>query len=95
MINFKTNQRRELRDQFRKYFSKEVQKAKRTFWKMKQKEIESFEYNNPKMFWKGLGKLGIGKERRQFIPIEVVLPNGEISTNEDVLQVWKMVSIRY
>ena len=75
---------------YRKYFSKEVQKARRQFWKRKQTEIESLENNNPKMFWKEIGKLGIGNDRRQFIPMEVMLPNGEISTNEeDVLREWK------
>ena len=93
MITCKTNQKRQLRGAFnsyRKYFSKEVQKGKRQFWKRKRTEIESLENNNPKMFWKEIGKLGIGKDRRQFIPMEVVLPNGEISTNEEeVLREWK------
>ena len=74
---------------YRKYFSKEIQKTKRLFWKRKQTELENLESNNPKMFWKEIGKLDIGKDRRQFIPMEVMLPNGEVSTNEDVLHVWK------
>ena len=42
------------------------------------------------MFWKEIGKLGIGKDRRQSIPMEVLLPDGSLSTKgEDVLRVWK------
>ena len=46
--------------------------------------------NNPKMFWKEIGKLCIGKDRRQIIPMEVLLPDGVLSIkDEDVLRVWK------
>ena len=56
MINCKANHRRQLRDNFRQYrkvFNREVQKAKRSYWRNKQTEIENLETNNPKMFWKG------------------------------------------
>ena len=85
MFNCKTNHRRELRDNFRHYrkvFNR-VQKAKRSFWRNKQSEIENFEMNNPKMFWKEIGKLGIGKGRRQSIRMEDLFPDGGLSTKDE------------
>ena len=93
MLKCKSNQRRELRDNFqsyRKYFSKRVQKAKRQYWQQKQLEIENLDSNKPKLFWKEIGKLGIGKDRRQQIPMEVKIENWQTSNDADeVLIVWK------
>ena len=74
----------------RKLFNKEVQKAKRKYWKAKQIEIENLETSDQKAFWKQIGKIGIGQERKKDIPDEATLENGEISNNiEAVLHVWK------
>ena len=85
--------KRTKRDEFlrhRKVFNREVQKAKRKFWRQKQNEIEQLETSDQKSFWKEIGKIGIGQERKKEIPCEVILPNGETSCNiEDVLEVWK------
>ena len=87
------NDKRKIRAEFltqRKLFNAEVQRAKRAHWKMKQVEIEELESTNPKRFWKEIGKIGIGQDRRKDIPMEVKLPNGDISTNvKDVMNVWK------
>ena len=74
----------------RKLFNREVQKAKRKFWKMKQIEIENLESSDQNSFWKDIGKIGVAKERKKDIPFEVKMANVEISNNpEDVMQVWK------
>ena len=75
---------------YRKMFNAEVQRAKRAFWKKKQTDIEELESTDSKMFWKEIGKIGISQDRRKEIPMEVKLPNGDISTNvSDILNVWK------
>ena len=48
------------------------------------------ETSDQKSFWKEIGKIGIGQERRKEIPCEVKLSNGEVSNKlGDVLDVWK------
>ena len=93
MLKSDVQSKRAKRDEFlryRKFFNKEVQKAKRKFWKQKQTEIEQLETSDQKSFWKEIGKIGIGQERRKDIPCEVKLSNGEVSNKlEDVLDVWK------
>ena len=66
-------------------FNREVQKAKRRFWKKKQVEIEQLETSDQKSFWKEIGRIGIGQERKKDIPTEVKLANGEVRCKpEDV-----------
>ncbi len=46
--------------------------------------------NDQTDFWKSFGKIGIGQCKKKFIPMEVVLDNGDISTNVcDVLSKWR------
>ena len=48
------------------------------------------ETSDQKSFWKEIGKIGIGQERKKEIPCEVKLINGEVSSKlDDVLEVWK------
>lgn len=76
--------------QNRKTFNRECQRTKRNFIKNKQVEIDNLDSGNSQQFWKEIGKIGIGKERRKYIPMEVVLPDGTISTHvNDVLETWK------
>ena len=93
MLKSDIKSKRTKRDEFlrqRKVFNREVQKAKRKFWKQKQMEIEQLETSDQKSFWKEIGKIGVGQERRKEIPCEVKLSNGEVSCKiEDVLDVWK------
>ncbi|CAG2213498.1 unnamed protein product [Mytilus edulis] len=45
---------------------------------------------NPKEFWRKIGKIGVGSERQNYIPMEVKLDNGHISSDKDeVLNKWK------
>ena len=93
MLKAEANSKRIKREDFlrqRKLFNKEVQRAKRKYLKAKQIEIENLETSDQKEFWKQIGKIGIGQERKKDIPNELNLENGEISNNiEDVLHVWK------
>ena len=93
MLKAEANSKRIKREDFlrqRKLFNKEVQRAKRKYWKAKQIEIENSETSDQKAYWKQIGKIGIGQEREKDIPNEVKLDYGVISTNiEDVLHVWK------
>ena len=73
----------------RKYFDKCVQRRKRKYWKEKQTELLN-SCENSDIFWKTIGKIGIGNERNKKIPIEIVSENGETSTSKDaVLLKWK------
>ena len=41
-------------------------------------------------FWKSFGKIGVGQSKRNKVPLEVILDNGEVSSNlNDVLLKWK------
>ena len=93
MLKAEANSKHIKREDFlreRKLFNKEVQRAKRKYWNAKQIEIENLETSDQKEFWKQIGKIGIGQERKKDIQNELNLENGEISNNiEDVLHVWK------
>ena len=73
-----------------KLFDKEVQKAKRHFWKKGQEELLCLNSKDPREFWKRFGEIGIGAARKPSIPWEVVLNDGIVSNNkDDVLNRWK------
>ena len=73
----------------RKNFDKCVQHRKRLYWKEQQTEILNASENSS-IFWKTIGKTGIGNERNKTIPTEVINENGVTSTShEAVLQKWK------
>ena len=56
----------------------------------KQTEIEELGSRDQNLFWKEIGKIGVGQDRRNEIPMEVKLSSGEISNNtQEVLSVWK------
>ena len=85
--------KRKVKEEFlsqRRLFNAEVQRAKREYWKKKQADVEELESTDPRMFWKEIGKIGIGQDRRKEIPMEVKLSNGNLSNNvNDVLKVSK------
>lgn len=93
MLNCHRGGKRKAREEFllqKKSFNAEVQRAKRVYWKKRQADIEEWDSTDKKLFWKEIGKIGISQERRKEIPMEVKLPDGEISRNiDDVLNVWK------
>ena len=74
----------------RKVFDKMVQKAKRHHWRHLQNDlIESCE-NDDTEFWKKIGRLGIGFERRKVIPFEIARDDGSLSNSlDDILCKWK------
>ena len=62
-------ERKGLRKRFiekRKLFNREVQRSKRRYTLQRQVEIENLETTNPNLFWKEIGKIGVGLERRKF-----------------------------
>ena len=71
----------------RKHFDQTVQRTKRQYWVKIQLDIETMEKHNTQDFWKTIGKIGVGNERRKNIPFEV---NGRITRDkETVLTKWK------
>ena len=73
----------------RKEFDKAVQKAKRHYWYKLQDELDN-SCENPKEFWRKIGKIGVGNERQSGIPMEVKLNDGSISCSKSVvLDKWK------
>ena len=94
MLTCKTSDRRCNRatyTQLRKHFNRECQRAKRFHLKTKQNDLERLVTENNGHFWKEIGKIGIGKERRKNIPMEVITPDGNISTDKYVvLETWKL-----
>ena len=85
--------KRKIKEEFlsqRRLFNAEVQRAKREYWKKKQAELGELESTDPKMFWKEIGKIGVGQDRSKEVPMEVKLSNGNLSNNvNDVLKIWK------
>ena len=74
----------------RKLFDKEVQGAKRKYWKQQQTELGNITDCNQRDFWKKIGKVDIGQERNKMIPKEIVLEDGSLSANADiVLEKWR------
>lgn len=86
--------KRMLKDEYvrkRKSFDRVVQRNKRQYWLRKQDELlECCDNNNQSSeFWKKIGKIGIGAERSQTIPMEVKI-DGTITNDIDtVLNHWK------
>lgn len=93
MLTCKATDRRRCRyayTQLRKKFNREYQKAKRSHLKIKQNELENLVAENNQQFWKEIGKIGIGKERRKVIPMEIVTSDGSINGDTSVvLETWK------
>ena len=60
-----------------------------------QLDIDNLDKNNSQEFWKTIGKIGVGNEKRKHIPLEVEI-NGHITRDkETVLDTWKIVSVTY
>ena len=84
--------RKQMRHEYvqkRKAFDKKVQQNKRRYWYKMQEDLTN-SCDNPKEFWRKIGKIGVGAERQRKIPMEVILSDGSISTdNKIVLDKWK------
>ena len=74
----------------RKLFDRAVQMAKRKSLKEQQLELENLITTDQNSFWKKIGKIGKGQERRRDIPMEILLDNGTVCKDIDmVLEKWK------
>ena len=74
----------------RKEFDRECQKAKKEYQRKMQYQIQSLDSTYHQEFWKQIGKIGVGRERQDQIPVEIILPCGSISSDaEVVLEAWR------
>ncbi|MEW8548010.1 MAG: endonuclease/exonuclease/phosphatase family protein, partial [Candidatus Thiodiazotropha sp.] len=83
---------RELYCSKRNNFNRLLRKAKRKFQQREQDRLhqEMFDRENPRDFWKDIGKLGLANERKQTIPMEILDENAGIKTETtEVLKKWK------
>ena len=72
----------------RKHFDIQVRRAKRLYWYKVQSDLLDNANTNQSEFWKSIGKVGISTNKN--IPMEVVLDDGSISYDtEVVLDKWK------
>ena len=67
-----------------------MQKCKRKYWIKTQTELEDQCKNDNDQFWKSIGRLGIGFERQNKIPMEIMKEDGSLSSKlHDVMAKWK------
>ena len=73
-----------------KEFDRQAQHAKRLYWfNFQNKLITDGNYDTAN-FWKAVGKVGVGQNQKQRIPMEVVLDNGSVACDTaSVLNKWK------
>ncbi|XP_046346975.1 uncharacterized protein LOC124127630 [Haliotis rufescens] len=73
----------------RKTFDKECKRAKRVHVKKTLQDMEELCKSDPGEFWRKIGQVGIGNERRKTIPMEVKLEDGSVSKDMDkVMDTW-------
>ena len=93
MLKGKKSTRTRLRHVFataRKRFNREIQRTKRQYLQQKQAEIDDLQSKNQTMFWKEIGKIGVGQERRKNIPFEILRQDGSVSSDvTEVLGKWQ------
>ncbi len=68
-----------------KTLDRAVQGAKRAHWHNMQNNILALHSNNSKEFWKFIGRIGVGSDRKLYIPWEVCLPDGSVSRKHKVV----------
>ena len=69
--------------QIQRSFNREVQKCKRNHWYNQQLDLMNICQENQPEFWKKIGKIGIGKDRKRDIPLEVIQDDGSVSNDVD------------
>ncbi|CAG2195599.1 unnamed protein product [Mytilus edulis] len=82
-VKIKRN-KRELRHIFvnkRRIFDKAVQSSNGKYWYSLQEDLIK-SCDNPNEFWRKIGKIGVGSERRSFIPMEVKLSDESVSCDK-------------
>ena len=78
----------------RKMFDKRVNRDKRQHWYTVQEGLVH-NTDNPKEFWRKIGKIGVGSERRNKIPMEVKLSDASVSNDKNiVLNKWKGILVK-
>ena len=88
-INSRKKELRLIYVQKRKIFDRNAQKAKRQYWHTMQEELVNSQ-GNPKEFWRKIGKIGVGNERQNNIPMEITLSDGSICDDKNiVMDKWK------
>ena len=65
----------------RKRFNREVHRTKRQYLQQKQAEIDDLQSKNQTMFWKEIGKIGVGQERRKNMPFDILRQDGSVSSD--------------
>jgi len=72
-----------------KVFDRAVQRTKRRYWHEQQEKLLNLPSKNPKTFWKLIGQIGVAHDRKQNIPMEVILDDGTPSADRQVvLEKW-------
>jgi hypothetical protein len=75
----------------RKIFDTEVQKSKRRHWYNIQNDLLNECNVDQSRFWKSIGRIGIGQSNTKKIPNEVILDDGSLSSDVDVvMSKWKL-----
>ena len=84
--------RKQMRHEYvekRKAFDKKEQQNKRRYWYKMQEDLAN-SCDNPKEFWRKIGKIGVGAERQRKISMEVILSDGSIRTDHKIVSnKWK------
>ncbi len=74
----------------RKNFDRHIQRAKRRYRSAVLTNLESLCDQDPGQFWKSVGRIGVGSERRKGIPLEIVREDGSVCRDKvEVLDRWK------
>jgi hypothetical protein len=82
-INTQRAHAKERFKQCQKTFNREVQRAKRDHWYQQQKELIDLCSESQSGFWRKIGKVGIGDERKTGIPLEIVDENGNVCKDRE------------
>ena len=74
----------------KKHFSKLIPRAKRCHWKQSLDDLLTSHKHGPSDFWRSIGKMGTRNIKSAAPPMEVLLENGNTSTElKTVLSTWK------
>jgi len=69
----------------RKIFDTEVQKSKRRHWYNIQNDLLNECNVDQSRFWKSIGRIGFGQSNTKKIPNQVILDDGSLSSDVDVV----------
>ena len=73
----------------RRVFDRAVQNVKRRHWQDTQRFLLDSCKKGQKVFWKTIGKIGVGSQRKDVIPWEIVGADGDKRDKTAVLNKWK------